>query len=579
MNPTTSHDERAPRSPEAPGGREEAGLSLRIEVGELRGSRLVEDYLAGSARALPFFSGHPRQVESYRRKLAEVGSRFGRAERERVAASVRPTSEAAARRLARFVEEGGAVVTTGQQTGFLTGPLYTIHKILTAIRLAETLETALGTVVLPVFWCASEDHDFAEANHAYLVGRDGRLECVAVAATDPRPLPMSEMLLGEDVGSTLATARKILGDERISADIINQIVDAYRPGVTVAAAFRTGIERLFAEFPLLVTDAADPHLKAASLPVLQADVDRAERHERVLREATSGLEAAGYPGQVAILPHAANVFYHGPAGRERLVRVGESWAAREAKERFTPDELDARMRAEPGRFSPNVLLRPVVESAVFPTLAYVGGPGEIAYFAQVKPLFEAYDILPPVAFPRLSVRLVPAEVAEAQAALGVSEAELAAPLDELATGLARRRLDGAVQERLARLREVLVDGFGAVIDAAHAIDPNLDRAVGARRDRALLAVAAAEDKIVAHARKHDVELNRALPLVRNHLRPLGKPQERVLNMLPFLARHPRLLHDIAGQMAIELAGPPVAAGAERAPGAAPVAGAAGESSL
>ncbi len=117
--------------------------------------------------------------------------RFGRAERETAAAAVRPTSPGAAARLARFVEEGGAMVTTGQQAGLFTGPMYTIHKILTAIRLAEALEARLGTVVLPVFWVASEDHDFAEANHTYMVDGAGKLRHLAVASTDPRPVPMS----------------------------------------------------------------------------------------------------------------------------------------------------------------------------------------------------------------------------------------------------------------------------------------------------------------------------------------------------------------------------------------------------
>ena len=506
--------------------------------------------------------------------------RFGRAEREQAAAAVRPTSPAAAARLARFVEEGGAMVTTGQQAGLFTGPMYTVNKILTAIRLAEALEEALGIVVLPVFWSASEDHDFAEANHADVAGGAGKVRRLAVAATDPRPLPMSEMRLGPDVESVSGELLESLAAQSGNGVDFRRILAPYREGETVAGAFRATVERLFEGFDLLVTEASDPHLKRGSLPVLLGDVEHAAEHERLLRERTAQMEAAGYAGPVTVMPDAANVFFHGPAGRERLARAGEGWIAREARLRFTPAELAERMRAQPGAFSPNVFLRPVVESAVFPTLAYVGGPAETAYFAQIAPLFAAYGIQPPVAFPRLSVRLVPDEVAERARALEVTEEELRLPDHELLAAVARRRLPAEVRERLRTLRTALVEGFGGVMDAAHAIDPNLDAAVGARRNRALLEVADAEARILSHFKKADPGIARDLPLVRAHLAPGGTPQERILNVFPYLAMRPTLLHDIAERMEIafdpESADPPPAGdGPLHAPARAEPAGAAG----
>jgi bacillithiol synthase len=352
-------------------------------VGAARGAALVEDLRAGRPEAVRFFAGRPDDLAAYRAKLAEVRGRFGRAERERAAAAVRPTSAAARARLARFVEEGGAMVTTGQQAGLFTGPMYTVHKALSAIRLAEALERALGTIVLPVFWCASEDHDFAEAGHTFAVDGAGKLRRLAVAPTDPRPLPMSEMRLGEDVESVLDDLREIVGRHDGTRVDLRDVLGAYRPGETVGSAFRATLERLFAGFDLLVADAADPALKAASLPVLLGEAEQAEEHERRLA-ADAEIEAAGYAAQVTVMEGAANLFFHGPAGRERLQRAGAGWAAPAAGLRFSAAELEGRMRAEPGAFSPNVLLRPVVESAVFPTLAYVGGPGEVAYFAQAE---------------------------------------------------------------------------------------------------------------------------------------------------------------------------------------------------
>ncbi|HEX6373442.1 MAG TPA: bacillithiol biosynthesis cysteine-adding enzyme BshC [Longimicrobium sp.] len=511
---------------------------------------MLDDYRAGRPEAMRFFAGHPNDLRAFRAKLAEVGRRFGRAERETAAAAVRPTSPGAAARLARFVEEGGAMVTTGQQAGLFTGPMYTIHKILTAIRLAEALEELLGVVVLPVFWAASEDHDFDEANHTYLVDGAGKLRRLAVSATDPRPLPMSEMRLGEDVERLSGELLDVVGAVGGNAVDLRDVLTPYRAGKTVSEAFRGTIERLFADFDLLVTDAADPHVKRASLPVLLGDVERAREHERVLSDRTAEVQAAGYSAPVTVRQAAANVFYHGPAGRERLAKTRDGWIAREARIRFTPDEVAERMRAEPAAFSPNVFLRPVVESAVFPTLAYVGGPAETAYFAQIGPLFQAFGIIPPISYPRFAARLVPDAVVHKAAELGVSDDELRLPEHELASLLAKRRLPKAVVERLRALRVALVEGFGDVMDAARGIDPNLDGAVGARRNRALLEVAEAESKILGHARKNDRGITDDLPFVRNHLMPLGTPQERVLNIFPYLAMRPTLLRDLAEAMEV-----------------------------
>lgn len=510
------------------------------------------DYLAGAPEAAHFFSGHPNDLHSFRAKLDEVTRRFGRAEREAAAAAVHPTSDSARERLARFVEEGGAMVTTGQQTGLFTGPLYTIHKILTAIRLAEALERELGTIVLPVFWCASEDHDFAEANHTFAVDADGALSRFAVAATDARPVPMSEMRLGKDVESVSAEYGELVAALGGTDVDLTRFSGPYRTGETVAGAFRGMVERLFANFDLLVTDAADPALKQISVPVLRAAVAEASQHERLLSQRTEALEAAGYAPQVTLVADAANVFHHGPAGRERLVRAGWGWAAPEARLRMTPEEVDARIVADPGSFSPNVLLRPVLESAVFPTLAYVGGPAEVAYFAQINPLFGAMGMLPPIAYPRFSARLVPDHVAEAAEELGLTDAELALPEHELVSLVARRRLAPEIAERLSALRTAIVDGFGAVMDASAGVDANLELAIGARRDRALLAAADAERKILAHAKRADRGITHLLPLVRNTLMPFAAPQERSLNLLPFLAMRPTLLHDLAQRMEIRL---------------------------
>lgn len=533
-------------------------MSLRIEAGPIRGSRLVDDYMAGVPAISRFYAGHPLDASAYREKLAEVQRRFDRPARERAAAALRPTSAGAAERLRRFVEEGGAMVTTGQQTGLFTGPLYMIHKILSAIRLAEALEAELGVLVLPVFWAASEDHDFAEVNHAWAVDPTGELHRFGIQATDRRAIPMSEMRLGADVESAFDGFVQAVGAEGDPSALFTRIRSAYQPGQTVAQAFCEVIDELFSDFNLLVTDAADPALKAASAEILLAEAANAAEHERLVAEQTAALETAGYRSQVVVAEGATNLFIHGvagargPGGRERLQREGDGFIAPEIRRRFTRAELESLLRDQPGAISPNVFLRPVVESAVFPTLAYVGGPAETAYFAQIRPLFEALDIRMPLVFPRFAALIAPAEAEEARAALAISDEELRLPEHELVERVARRRIPPEVAEQLRALRGSIVSGFGSVIDAAHAIDPNLDLAIGARRNRAIMEVAKAERKIIRHVKRNDAELRRGTALARNHLRPNGQPQERVLTVFQYWIRQPSLLHDLAAAMHVHL---------------------------
>jgi bacillithiol biosynthesis cysteine-adding enzyme BshC len=537
-------------------------VNLRIQVLPLRGSPLVEDYLAGRGAAPSFYQGRPRDPAAFRAKLDEVTERFDRTARERAAAALRPTSPAAAERLRRFVEEGGAVVTTGQQTGLFTGPMYTVHKILTAIRLAEELERELGVVVLPVFWSASEDHDFAEVNHADTVDRRrGEVVRIAVehfASDGPWPRPMSETVLGPDVEAAVDQFSEIVAEYGDAGGMLRRIRDAYRPRATIAGAFLEVVTELFAGFDLLVTDAADPALKAASLPVLLGEAEHAAEHERRLMDTTERLQRAGYAGQVAVLPDAANLFWHGPRGRERLQRVDGAWEAPEARRRFTDAELRAEIEANPVAFSPNVFLRPVVESYVFPTLAYVAGPGETAYFAQVRPLFESFGIRMPIVFPRMSAVLVPREADEALAEAGLEMGDLRAPMHQVAQRVARDRVPEDVARGLAALRSAIVDGYARLIEAARQVDRTLDGALGAARNRALLGAADAEQKVLRQLKKRDAELLRAVEVARAHLCPGGIPQERVLNVFPYLAAYGQsLLADLAARADVALEPAPV----------------------
>jgi bacillithiol biosynthesis cysteine-adding enzyme BshC len=287
--------------------------------------------------------------------------------------------------------------------------------------------------------------------------------------------------------------------------------------------------------------------------VLEGAVLRTREHEALLRARTEELLAAGYHGQVAVMPDGANVFWNGPAGRERLYTRGDRWGAREARQGFTAEEVRAALTADPGRFSPNVFLRPVVESAVFPTLAYVGGPGEMAYFAQLGPLFDEFGMRMPVVYPRFSVTLVSRRTERALERLGIGVAELDGPEHEVVRRLARARVPEGVEEALRALREGIAGGYAWLMDGAEAIDPTLRGALGSLRNRSLLEAADAERKIVSALARGGEDVLRDVRRARAELRPHGEPQERVLTVFSFLPEHgPELLREIAEHMVVPL---------------------------
>jgi bacillithiol synthase len=513
-------------------------LTSLIRPRSIGGSSLVRDYLQEVPSASAFYSGSPYRLSSFREKLPEVEKRFGLADRARAAAALRPVSEVARARLERFVAEGGFMVTTGQQAGFLTGPLYTIYKALSAVLLARDLEERLGVLVLPVFWVASEDHDWAEANHAFMLDGKGRVRRYELSGNDSRALPMSEWPLGPSVEKISEEIVQVIAPQGVGADWVRRIIDPYRdPKRTVGEAFGMAIGELLSEFDIFVADAADPELKAASAPVLIRALEEAEDHERRLTARSEALTGAGYKSQVSILEGGTNVFAHGERGRERLYRAPGGYVVRERAPIQAGDEVRRRVEDEPGRFSPNVLLRPVVESTVFPTIAYVGGPGEIAYFAQVGALFEAYGIRPPVIVPRFSATVVEGAIARLMEKLELEGSDLEEGREVLRDRFARREIPPAVTESLETLRRDVASGYEALVEAGSEVDTTLVGALAAIRNRNLAILGEAERRVLRATKRRDLIVFQQLDRVLDALMPTGAPQDRVLNVLPFLARY------------------------------------------
>jgi bacillithiol biosynthesis cysteine-adding enzyme BshC len=249
------------------------------------------------------------------------------------------------------------------------------------------------------------------------------------------------------------------------------------------------------------------------------------------------LEGAGYGVQVPILEGGVNLFLEGPSGRERVYRDGEHFRLRHSDAHVTAADIDERTSEDPSVLSPNVLLRPVVESHVFPTVAYVAGPGELAYFAQLQPLFEAHGVAMPVVVPRLGATAVETKVGKVLDKYGLDVAALDRPFHDLAGDFARDEVPDGVRRALGALRGAVARGTEELAEAASQVDPTLKGPVQHVRSVAFDAVGEAEKKIVQAVKRESEIALRQIEKARLHLFPDGKPQERVLNPFYYVARY------------------------------------------
>jgi bacillithiol biosynthesis cysteine-adding enzyme BshC len=466
-------------------------------------------------------------------------------------------SSALAAGLERLRKPNALLVTSGQQPGLFTGPLYTIHKALSTAALAGVLERHWGRPVVPVFWLAGDDHDFAEASHAAWIGADGSLATVALP---PRPAdapltPMYREQLGEGVTAALEGLAAGLPPSEYRDEVLAWLGRHYRPDHTVGESFAGAISELLAPFGIICFDSTHPAAKRAAAPILLRALAQARQLDEELDRHLEEIGTTARTSGVSIGDGASLVMLEASQGRDRLIRDGDDFITRRSKERFSLAALEKIGASEPTRLSPNVLLRPVVESALLPSVTYLGGPGELRYLAVTPPIYQHLGVHRQKPLPRWSGMLIEARVDRVLEKFGISLDDLTAPAGPLESRLVRSQLSPEALDALAALRAALDEGYRKLHDIAVGIDPTLDRPIQGAQQQALSGTQDVERKLVQHLKKRqETELGQ-LARARTAVLPGGKPQERALTIAPFLARYGSgLLRDLSNEISRWYAG-------------------------
>jgi bacillithiol biosynthesis cysteine-adding enzyme BshC len=439
------------------------------------------------------------------------------------------------------------VVTTGQQAGLFTGPLYSVYKALSAAALARHLAALWGRPVIPIFWVAGDDHDFVEAAAASWVDENGTIGRVTLPARPGNApmLPMYRELLGPGIEDLLGTFLAHLPAGAHKGWAADWLGRHYRAGQTVAGAYGRAMAELLAPHGILCLDSTHPTLKRQAAPHLLGALDAAAELDAALVEEGARYTRAGELPPVLVGDGATLVFLEDRLGRDRLMPEGRAFATRRGGDRFTRADLGEIAAKSPERLSASVLLRPVLESAVLPTVAYVAGPGELRYLAMTGPVYQHLETWRQAPVPRWSGVVVEPFADRILAKFGLDIEELAVAGSGPERRILKEHLPPVVRQGLEALQLRPGELLDALTPEALAIDPTLVGPLGAARRQVDWAVRDLERKLLGRLRAREgVELDQIARL-RAALRPGGKPQERILTVAPFLARHgPGFLHTV-----------------------------------
>ncbi len=496
-------------------------------------SGLLTDYIAQNPALAPFYNRWP-SLENFAAQLEEKKAAYSPEARQRLVSALRdqygpapaPAIEASLQLLARPTT---FTVTTGHQLNLLTGPLYFIYKIVSAIRLSRDLKAKYPQHdFVPMYWMATEDHDFAEINHFSLFGKTYAWEAANTGG------PVGRLALD-------GLEEQLLS--QLPPEVPAAFHAAYAGAKNLAEATRRLTDALFGEFGLLTLDADCPALKQALVPLLGKEL-AGQVSNAAVQATNARLTAAGYKPQVYSRP--LNLFFLTDAGqRERLEADADGTAGADVAiggTAHSPAGLLALARQHPEQFSPNVVLRPVYQELLLPNLAYIGGGAEVAYWFQLKDVFAAFGVPMPIVLPRNSAEYISRANAGKLRKLGLTAREIFRPLAELKkqVGAALGQEEISLQEQ----QQVLAAAFQQVQDVAQRLDPTLVKTVAAEAQKAAASLAGLEKRLSKAAEtKHETAYSQ-LAALKDKLFPDGGLQERSENVLSILINNPDFIHQL-----------------------------------
>jgi len=489
-------------------------------------SKFFLDYMKGDPSLSAFYTHQP-DLGSFEKAI--VQKNFPAKNREVLVASLKKQyegveiCEAVAKNIASLANEQTFTVITGHQLNLFTGPLYFIYKIVSTINLAKKLnETYPDQHIVPVYWMATEDHDFDEINYFKLDGKKYQWNSDQTGAVGDFEL---------DKGF-----KEFLKTVPFASEVFKT---AYSNSKTLAEAVRKYVNSLFGEEGLVIVDGAPTALKHLFQPVIKSDLFE-HKPFQLASDATSRLEHLGYKSQ--IFPREINLFYLENGVRERIERTPSGFKVLNTAIQFSESEMKTLIETNPERFSPNVVLRPLYQEMILPNLAYLGGPAEVVYWLQLGEVFKHFSVPFPVLLPRNFALLINKTTQRKMEQMKWGPTDLFKDF-----GVWKKefiQLESEFDIQLTNERELISTLFDEKGKDSAKLEKSLMDSFAAGKTRALKIVDQMSTKLrKAEERKHQIQLDRAKG-IEDFVKPGGSPQERVVNMMQFYLADPELIQKL-----------------------------------
>lgn len=518
-------------------------------------TRLFTDFLYHFDKVKAFYPYNPLDTASYRAAAAAVD--YPAAMRAEVCAVL----EEQARKFASGLDEatvlapvlanierlrrGAYALVTGQQVGLFGGPIFSYYKALSAIKLAATL-TAQGLDTVPVFWLATEDHDLEEINHTFLLDRDYNLEALNDPAQPPVPhAPVGEVAFSGEIERLVERALQLLPEGDGAAETAFLLRASYRSGETFGGAFARLMAGLFGRFGVILLDPMHPRLRPLAAPMFRKALESAGDLQRGLQARNRELTRHGYHTQVHVTDSTSLLFVRVNGQRTPLRRRDGDFLLN--GERVPIRNLLEELEREPAHFSPNVLLRPVMQDVLLPTIGYVGGPAELAYFAQAAAVYEQILGRMPVVVPRSSFTLVDRRADKLLQRYHLTLQDIFRERQHLRERMALRYLPPTLAETLARNETRLEEMLGELRTELGRMDATLADATNRSGRKMAYQLGRLKEKAARFASQRAQQVERDENLLQTLIHPRKQLQERVFSGISFLARSGPPLLDLLYQ--------------------------------
>lgn len=504
-------------------------------------SPLVYDYFYNYGKVSDFFSGDFRDPSAYTHQSERIKSRdYPRKQLASILEELNSSygcGDQTVGNIKKLTENETCAIVTGQQVGLFSGPLYTIYKALTAIKLAESLErNGLGSFV-PVFWLASDDHDFEEIDHVSMLNTENqivKIKCERHSSSHKEPV--SNIVLTEGISNCIQQLDDLTHDSEFKPEILTHLSNAYQPGRSFVDAFARWMTRLFKSFGLVFIDAANPGLKGLGKDVFYAEIAQNSPSTQSALETSQKLIQKGYITQVQLNEGILNLFLVVDE-RDSIQFKGDDFSIKGKSKTYKKDEFLQLVEKQPHKFSPNVLLRPLYQDTLLPTVAYVGGLSEVSYFAQMKGVYERFHLFMPVIYPRKSLTLIEKKVDRALKTYDLSVQDMWQEADAKINKIAREKIPESLAKALrasaSHLDKDMTDIKQEVSGFEHTLEKTVD--LTARKIHHQLNLL--EKKILLASKRQNTILTQRFQLLKNRLYPNERLQERIFNITPFLIKY------------------------------------------